>query len=289
MDNQRPARQTVRACIATLWLALLIPCPAAAQPTPRPDATAVYEVVLRDGSRLLGTIESDEADVLTIRTAGGVTVTVPRRQIASLREQNGVTANGEFLPPDPNATRLFFGPTGRALGRGKTYLGVYEFLMPFVQVGVTDRLSIGGGTPLIFGLDDWDRPFWVTPKLQIVNGAATQAAVGVFHVFDRRGNGGGIGYLVATHGGARGSFTAGAGVNYGFEGGRSGVVMIGGERRVRRNLALVSESYVWGRHGIATGGVRLIGDRLSADLALGVPIGTTSAVAFPVVNFVYAF
>jgi len=271
MDNQRPARQTVRACIATLWLALLIPCPAAAQPTPRPDATAVYEVVLRDGSRLLGTIESDEADVLTIRTAGGVTVTVPRRQIASLREQNGVTANGEFLPPDPNATRLFFGPTGRALGRGKTYLGVYEFLMPFVQVGVTDRLSIGGGTPLI------------------VNGAGTQAAVGVFHVFDRRGNGGGIGYLVATHGGARGSFTAGAGVNYGFEGGRSGVVMIGGERRVRRNLALVSESYVWGRHGIATGGVRLIGDRLSADLALGVPIGTTSAVAFPVVNFVYAF
>lgn len=289
MDNRQPARQTVRASIATLWLALLIPGLAAAQPSPRPGPSTVYEVILRDGTRLFGTIESEEGEVLTIRTAGGATATVPRRQIASLHERRGAFASGEFLPSDPNATRLFFGPTGRSLGRGKTYLGVYEFLMPFVQVGVTDRLSIGGGTPLIFGLNDWDRPFWVTPKLQIVNGAATQAAVGVFHIFDRRGNGGGIGYLVATHGGVRGSFTAGAGMNYGFDGGRSAVVMIGGERRVRRNLALVSESYVWGRHGIATGGVRLIGDRLSADLALGVPIGSSSAMAFPVVNFVYAF
>jgi hypothetical protein len=54
------------------------------------------------------------------------------------------------------------------LARGQTYLGVYEFLMPFVQIGVTDRVSIGGGTPLLFGFDDGDRPFWITPKVQIV-------------------------------------------------------------------------------------------------------------------------
>lgn len=189
-----------------------------------------------------------------------------------------------------NATRLFFGPTGRSLGRGKVYLGVYEFIMPFVQVGLTDRFSIGGGTPLVFGIWDGDRPFWVTPKLQVLSRGGTDVAVGAFHVLGAGEHSAGIGYVVGTHGSANGSITAGAGLGYAGGNGRTGIVMVGAERRIGRTLRLMTENYMWDRgSGIASAGIRFSGDRLSADLALGIPIGTDAVYAFPVVNFVYAF
>jgi hypothetical protein len=254
------------------------------------EQAAWYELVLRDGSRLFGTIDNEDEDQVVLHTNAGTVVAAKRADIASLKQVTGEVVDGRFLPPDPNATRLFFGPTGRTLARGQTYLGVYEFVMPFVQVGITDRLSIGGGTPLVFGLEEWDRPFWVTPKLQVVNRKRTQIAIGTFHVFDTHGDGGGVGYVVGTHGGSSSSFTVGGGVAYGVGGGRAGVVMAGGERQVRRNLKLISENYLWKNgHGIASGGVRFFGERLSADLAIGIPIGVDDLVGFPVLNFVYVF
>jgi len=259
-----------------------------------PEAAATVtrsELVLRDGSRLFGVIVSQDDTEVVFRTEAGATVTANRVEIASLREMTGVVVDGEFFPPDPNATRLFFGPTGRSLAKGQAYFGVYEFVMPFVQVGVTDRLSIGGGTPLVFGLgNEGDRPFWITPKLQLLNRSRTQVAVGTFHVFNPHGEGGGVGYVVGTHGDTGGSVTVGAGLAYGTEGGRSGVLMIGGERQVRRSLKLITESYVWkGGDGMASAGIRFFGDRLSADLAIAIPIGSEDLFAFPMINFVYMF
>ncbi|MEP6593888.1 MAG: hypothetical protein ABJC51_09355 [Acidobacteriota bacterium] len=288
MRSQRSLGATL-VLMAGLCLAGALPLAAAQEQGSAPvQAATLVEVVLHDGSRLYGTIVSDDPGQLVVRTPGGAVVTVPRQQIRSLRPATGRVEHGEYLPPDDNATRLIFGPTARSLGRGKAYLGVYEFLMPFVQVGVTDRFSIGGGTPLLFGFDAGQRPFWITPKLQIVNGARTQVAVGAFQILG--GGAGGVGYVVASHGGARGSLTAGAGMTYGVDGGRSRIVMLGGQRQVKRNLALISESYLWGHgRGVASGGIRLLGDRLSADLALGVPLGVSGLAAFPVANFVYAF
>src|SRR5712692_9592438 len=50
----------------------------------------------------------------------------------------GRVVKGEFQPFDPHNTRLFFAPTARALRRGEGYAGVYEVVLPFVQVGITD-------------------------------------------------------------------------------------------------------------------------------------------------------
>ena len=250
----------------------------------------LYELVLRDGSRLYGTIEREEPGEVVFKTQAGASVTAKRGDIDTLRKVTGTLSAGEFMPPDPNATRLFFAPTARSLARGQTYLGVYEFLMPFVQVGVTDRFSIGGGTPLVFGLDGGERPFWITPKLQIARTSSTEVAVGVLHAFNAGGDGGGVAYVVGTSGTARGSFTLGGGLGYGNDGGRSGIVMLGGERQVRRNLKIMSENYLWkDGNGVASAGVRFFGERLSADLAIGFPIGADEFFAFPIVNFVYLF
>jgi hypothetical protein len=281
---------TVRIFVFALSL-MVVPGPASAGSAAvhEEQQITLYELVLRDGSRLYGMIERENATEVVFKTQAGPTVTALRADIETLRQVVGSLADGEFMPPDPNATRLFFAPTGRSLPRGEVYLGVYEFVMPFVQVGLTNRLSVGAGTPLVFGFDESNRPFWITPKLQILKRSSTDVSVGVFHIFDPEGDGGGVAYAVSTSGNTRGSFTLGGGVAYNQNKARSGVVMIGAERQVRRNLKVITENYGWRGSGIASAGVRFFGERLSADLALAVPLGVDEFFAFPVVNFVYHF
>jgi hypothetical protein len=262
-----------------------------AQPLPAGEPVVTYELRLRDGSRAFGRVASETETEVVFETASGVLLRAERAQIVSLRRVDGEFRDGEFLPADPNATRLFFGPTGRSLPKGQVYLGVYEFLMPFVQVGVTDRFSLGGGTPLVFGFDDdgFDRPYWVTPKLQVYNGRKAQVAVGAFQGFGG-GSSAGIAYGVVTTGGATGSLTGGAGIAYSDSGDRGAVVMVGGDRQIRRNMKFVTENYIWkSGNGVVSGGVRFFGERLSADLALAVPVGYGGGFVLPVVNFVYLF
>lgn len=266
--------------------------PIGAQAADGAEPTVTHELRLKDGSRMFGRVRAESETDVVFETYSGVTVTMRREQIASLRPVEGQLRNGEFRPADPNDTRLFFGPTGRALPRGQVYFGVYEFLLPFVQVGVTDRISIGGGTPLVFFFEDegFDRPFWITPKVQVFGGRRVQASVGAFQGFGG-GTSAGIAYGVVTGGSRTGSVTGGLGVAYSADGDRTVIMMAGGDRQVGRHVKLVTENYVWqSGNGIVSAGVRFFGERLSADVALGVPVGEEmGGFAFPVVNFVYVF
>ena len=255
-----------------------------------PEPGETQELTLRDGSRLFGRVVSVEADVIVFRTTAGADLTVDLAGVAALRVVRGRVVNHEFVPADPNATRLLFGPTARSLEAGQGYLAVYEILMPFVQVGLTDRISFGAGTPLVFG-GDTSHPFWISPKAQVFDGTRAQVAVGLLHIFAGGDDQVGIAYGVTTIGHEDDAVTIGAG--YGYEtsgGGGSVVVMVGGEHRVSRRLKLVTENYVWeGASGILSGGVRFIGDRLSADLGLVMPVGDDGFFAFPVVSFAWSF
>lgn len=280
-------RRIASTMVAGMAMTLLMATLASAQER-QPVRMITYELTLTDGSRLYGTIEQQDETVIVFRSVAGVVITTPRADVRSLREVAGTIAEGEFRPGDPNTTRLFFGPTGRSLPKGRVYLGMYKGLMPFVQVGVTDRFSIGGGTPLVFGFDEGDRPFWVTPKLQLLDNGRTQVAVGALQGFVD-GESGGIAYGVVTTGRIDASVTVGAGIGYSSDGGAGAVAMIGGERQVSRHVTFVTESYVFKGAGIVSGGVRFFGERLSADVGLAAPIGAGELYAFPVVNFVYIF
>jgi hypothetical protein len=271
---------------------LLLAAPAAAQtasPASASGPTEVYELVLKDGSRVFGVVERETDQEVVLRTQAGAVVTARRQEIASLRLVSGRVERGEFRRADLHRTRLFFAPTARSLERGEVSFGVFQFLAPFVQIGVTDRISVGGGTPLIFGFDDFERPFWFTPKVQVVNTANAQGAVGLLHVFDLDGDSAGIAYGVGTFGNTDNAFTGGAGMTYAGDS-RGWIVMGGAEGRVSRSVKVMTENYVWQNgEGIVSGGVRFLGERLSADLALAVPVGIGELVAFPVINFVYVF
>jgi hypothetical protein len=67
------------------------------------------------------------------------------------------------------------------------------------------------------------------------------------------------------------------------------VAMLGGERRISPRVKLITENYVFNGGGILSGGIRFLGDSLSADLGLFVPLGAGEVIALPIVNFVWKF
>ena len=283
-----------RAIIVALVLAGM-PASVVAQPVAAPIVVTAEgvtaELVLRDGTRAYGRVERIADGLVTFKTTSGAEIHVQSTEIVSVRPVIGTVRAGEFRRADPNPTRLFFGPTARSLKQGAGYAGVYEILLPFVQVGVTDRISIGAGTPLIFG-EGSAHPFWITPKVQVYAGKSGQASVGVMHFLNVGDGNLGIAYLVGTRGSADTAVTGGVGYaydrTYDSKNGAA-VVMIGGEHRVTRGIKVMSENYIFNGGGIVTGGVRWMGERFSADLAMVVPTDGGTTIAFPLVNVVYSF
>ena len=255
-----------------------------------PPDGALQELLLIDGTRAIGRVEEVDEDAFTFRTTAGVLMRVERSQMRALAPAIGRVVNGDYWPPDSNPTRLFFAPTGRSLKRGEAYLGVYEVLLPFVQYGVTDTISIGAGTPLVFG--GGEVPFWITPKVQVLKRRSTEASLGVLHFFNVDDVNLGIAYGVVTQGNSDSAFTLGGGYAYAWDEGDDGggpVLMVGGEHRLSRRLKLVTENYAFAGGGLVSGGLRFLGERLSVDLGLVSPLGEEDFVAFPVVNFVWKF
>lgn len=249
----------------------------------------IQELRLKDGSVIYGYVEALEPDRVVFMTLSGTTLDIDRAQIASLEPAKGRLVRGEFQPADSNTTRLFFAPTGRSLRRGEAYVGVYEFMLPFAQVGLTDHISVGAGTPLFFG-GGGEQPFWLTPKVQVYERGRFSEAVGILHFMNVGDGNFGIAYAVTTYGQSDNALTGGIGYAYArYDEEHAGTMigMIGGEHRLGRRVKVISENYLWQNGGIVSVGIRFLGERLSADVGLFSPIG--SGIAAPVVNFVYKF
>jgi hypothetical protein len=275
-------------CAALLLCAFSLPRRAAAQVT---DTTAaardtLYEVRLSDGSVLYGRVE-ERGDEVVVRTQAGAEVRVPRGQIARMTPVGGRVVAGRVWPRDPNATRLFFGPTARAVGAGKGYLGVYEVVFPFVTLGVSENFSVSGGTPLI--PEAIGEVWYFAPKLTVLETERVAAAAGAL-VGAADGEMAGILYGVGTLGDTDRALSVGAG--WGFSDGdlhNQPVVMLGGELRVGPSTKLISENYIFPGEdfGALSGGVRFFGERLSADIGIAASLEDDGW--FPLVNFVYSF
>lgn len=274
--------------------ALAMPARAQAQtPATPPEVVAsdtLREIRMADGSVLFARVESVEADRVTLVTQAGVRLQVDRAQIRSLRAARGQVRNGEVWRDDPTGTRLFFAPTGRNLAAGEAYFGVYELFFPFATYGVTDRITVAAGTPILPGA--FGQVGYFAPKLAIVQSERLNVAAGVFAGFFE-GETAGIVYGVGTWGGRDNAVTAGVGLGFGG-GGLSDqpIVLIGGEARTGKQLKLITENYfVPGESGVlVSGGMRFFGERLSADIGVGALVsGQEIEGPLPLVNFVYTF
>ena len=254
----------------------------------------VVEVRLAEGSILYGRIVAIDGDRITIEMESGTRIEVDRSQIRSIRRTASRMVQGERWEEDPNATRLFFGPTGRSLGRGTGYFAVYELVMPFLSYGITDRVSVSGGTPVIPGLTG--ELFYFAPKVTVFSGSGVDLAAGaIAFAMASEDESLGLLYGVGTFGSTDNAVTLGVGIPFivGDEDDIAdrAVMMLGFESRTTRRTKFIGESYfVPGESGgIVALGMRFFGERLSADAGVGVLIGDDSGCCVPIVNFVYVF
>jgi hypothetical protein len=265
---------------ACACLAVILPVGTAAQPTGPVLAVATDTshrqlIRLRDGSTVLGRITQTWSDSARVESMAG-TFVVQRINVASVKVVAASSIHdGVYWPDDPNATRLFFGPTARMLKKGEGYIANHWLFFMDGYGGVTDRFTFGGAMSL-FPFDNFlqDNIYFLSPKVGIIQGERFNAAAGVWiggaPFSDKLGsvNSFGIAYGVATWGGLNGAFTLGGG--YGFAEGRlarNPLMMVGGTRRLSRQLSFVTENWVFPNveEPLVSFGLRTHGESLSWD------------------------
>ena len=253
-----------------IFLALLL-TPVAAHAQVSLDGLSpdtLYEVVLTDGSTIFGHVTPGAGDSITVITTAGLTLSIARAQVRTIRPARATVVDGKVYRDDPGQTRLFFTATGRTLRQGEGYAGTFMVLLPFVGYGITDRFTIAGGAPILFGEI---RPFWVAPKVQVVRRDNTKISVGTIAFAWDQDDVAGIAYGVGTFGDASAAATLGVGMGYaGTDFSSEPVAMVGGELRVGDGVKLITENYFLpGEEGfIGSFGARFFGHKLSAEVGV---------------------
>ena len=277
--------------IAVIVLAVGAPTAAAVeQPVVQPviaDADAVQRLTMTDGARVYGRVETILDHEIRFVTLAGIVLTIDRDRIADLRIVQGRVVNGEFRRQDPHSSRLAIGPTARSLRRGEGYVTLHQFVMPSTQVGLTDRVSVGGATPLYFFGER--HPFLLTPKVQVLSRENVKVAAGTIHLMNVGGDRSGLVYGVTTLGSIDNAATIALG--YAFSGHeRRPVVMLGGELRESGRVKWFTENWLFGLdNGFVSGGARILRERFSTELALVVPLGIPYGRPAPMINFAWSF
>ena len=252
----------------------------------------IAQLVLRDGSTLNGRVIEVTPTTARFVSALGET-SIPRSSIVSIRLVSLTSMHdGQIWPEDPSRTRLFFAPTGRMLRTSETYFADAYIFFPSLQVGVTDRFTLGGGMSIFPGIGLDEQIYYLTPKVGVyaspnVNIAVGALVAGAKVISDQ--SPAGIGYGVVTLGDENTSVSIGSG--FGFVRGNTssvGVLMIGGSSRVAKSVALVSENYLTSERdasALFSGGIRFMSEHIAVDLAgFG---GKGIDIVVPYVAFIY--
>lgn len=272
-----------------------------------PEPGYLQMLILKDGSSVIGKIT--EVGQTTIKFESEMAVL--EVSIDRIKEVKVIPASsmkkGSYWFPNPNMTRLFIAPTGRNLGAGEGYfLDIYIFF-PSVSYGLTDNITVGAGASLFpgvgftnqmtygsakvgFGLGEYfdvavngliiRLPDWDDDDEDIVDGGSDESSQDFV----------GMAFGVATFGTGDASVTGGLGYGYNDKDVSDPVVILGGEVRVARRLALVSENWVFPGvdEPLVSGGIRFLGEQLSVDLAFFTVL-EAGAISLPYIDFVWNF
>ncbi|MEA3311552.1 MAG: hypothetical protein U9Q76_04975 [candidate division WOR-3 bacterium] len=246
-----------------------------------PEPGNVQIIKTSDGSTIVGRIIEIREDEVVFETELD-TFSIGLDKIESIRElpATSVKAGSRWFP-NPNAVRLYVGPTARPLSKGKGYVADYMLFFPYVAYGITPNISLEGGMTLIPGLG-LNQIIYYRPKIgfQLNDNVALAGglmgglnlplgdyyneimtfnfiyAVGTFGIPD----------LSVTLGLAYGGI---AEMGYGGEWMEYPAIMLGGEFRVARGVSIVTENYyapdVAEEVAGVSYGLRFYGERFSVD------------------------
>jgi hypothetical protein len=242
------------------------------------DSTKVQVITTVDKSKNVGRIIKVGEDDIVFKAEFG-TIIIPIAKIKDIKEIPASSIkDGVYWFPNPNTTRLYFAPTAQMLKRGEGYFADYYLFFPAFAYGITNNFTIGGGMSLIPGASMDEQMFYFTPKIGLKAAKNFNIAAGALVVkmpnFDNENDESplvGILYGVGTVGNPDASFTLGLG--YGFvddEFANKPMVVIGGEKRISRRTAFVSENWIMPGidNPLISYGLRFFGEKMSVDLAL---------------------
>jgi len=241
----------------------------------------------------MGTILSEDETSIQFRMVSEIELTIQKDRIFKKEISSARIVEGKVWRTDPNRTRLFFAPTGRALKAGQGYFSVYEIFFPFIAVGVTDFMALAGGLSLFPGSSE--QLLYLAPKITFFQLEKFDLSGGVLYVFipDEEDNAG-IYYGVGTYGNQSASLTVGIGL--GFSGGDVAdkpVFAVGAELRSSNSVAFITENWFIpdSEFQIVSFGLRFFGENLAADFGLIHPAGAdTEGFPFlPWIGFAYNF
>jgi hypothetical protein len=258
------------------------------------EVAKIYRLSLMDGSEIVGTILKEDSAQVEFQSISKISMLVPRNQIKMIVPLRGGVVDGEFRRSDPNYTRLFFAPTGRALKNGQGYFSAYEIFFPFVAIGIGDIVTLAGGMSLIPGASN--QIFYFAPKITPLHLQNFDLSAGVLYInaLGSGFSGGGIFYGVGTYGSSDHAVTVGLG--WGFAGGEIAnkpILLLGGELRLSNSIKLISENWIPPGTDLVvySFGFRFFGDNLAADLGFIRPsrLDTSGFPFIPWIGFAYNF
>lgn len=249
----------------------------------------IVKISLKDGSVLIGKIISEDDNIIVVETKSGIKSEIPKVEVKKREIVTDKLVKGEVWESDPNKTRLFFSPTGRALDQGEGYFAIYELFFPFLAIGVTDNLTLSGGMSLFPGADS--QLLYIAPKYTFLNKENMDLSLGLLYMrIPEVSEGAGIVYGVGTFGGSDKALTVGLG--YGFAGddfANNPLLTLGGELRVSQHLKLISENWFFlGEDAnLLSGGIRFFGEKMAGDFGFMLPLDAD--VFIPWLGFAYNF
>jgi hypothetical protein len=278
-SGNRRWRQSV---LRLVLLVALVSLWAVAQPAAAGDEGVgdLVEVKLKDGTKLVGEIVQEDEESLTIRTAGGVEMSIPKSSVDSRKAAKGRVKGGKYSRKDPNYARLLFAPTGRPLRQGQGYFTDTYILLPSVAYGITDQISLLVGISIVPFVDIKDQVLYVSPKFGYEFSEKLAVSVGALYVSLWDDVAAGIAFATASLGEPDRSFHAGIGFGFTkdrgsrFDFAEHPVFLLGGNVRVSNGIAFVGETWpilslddVFDETVIPFGvAVRIFGEHLAVDL-----------------------
>jgi hypothetical protein len=231
-----------------------------------------YQIILKDGSTMQGTIISENAQEIDLTTENLGKITIKRDQIKSMVLLDSKNLrNGKYWFPNPNYSRYFIGP-GIQLKKGDGYYQNVDLFLNTASYGITNFFSMGGGIELYSTLSG--HPIFILmPKLGFKVANSLWLGGGILYVnaieaLDDFG-GLGIGYGSAAFGNENNNVTLGIGWGYaGSSWSDRPIITLSGMTRVTRRIGLVTENWFIPDYTIFSYGIRFMGEKIAVDIGL---------------------
>ncbi|WP_306640054.1 hypothetical protein [Sanyastnella coralliicola] len=204
------------------------------------DSIPIIEVRMNNGEVFTGKKVEETDTQLIIRSENGDLYLVK----SNIKSISHLPMGFKYSFRTPNATRYFFSPSAQTLRKGQGY---YQNIMVsgnFVNVGVTDHLSLGGGFEFISTVLGNPILFF-TPKIGTQVAKDFHVAAGVMLIRVPENYFVGIGYSSFTYGNDESSVTLSVGMPFTQDTFADyPVFALSGIHRVSNSISLVSENYM---------------------------------------------